>query len=534
MARVRAVLVALAAAAVAAALAAPAPAATYSVNSCRLPDGRPIPFTGWQPRFEPGPGAGPGVGVSFDCAGAGLTARTGDGASTPPGTYAQWAFAAPRDTRIASYQLTRQATGLFFEDFVGVHSGYRLVARGPAGELLLESCPPFGGPANACVTLPPVGVGSLPGGFVELAARTGCWEVLDLDTCPGSDDDEFPDGSTSLAIRSAVVTLEDVAAPRIRSLSGEDAVGSGGGLRVSASDAGGGVRAVTLELDGRPLRSFSLCEPPFTQPVPCPPEIEQTFPLDLAGVRRGTHSLRVLVTDATGANTSASSPRTLEVTGIPRARLTARVVTRRGKRVDGRRPRAVGYGSPVRLEGVLTTPEGERISGARLAIFERVRAPGRRWRRTGRVTTDGSGAYARRLARGPSRELRVTLRLPGLAADSASARTQLRVRAPVRLSVSRTRLPEGTTIRFSGALTAGPRPRTGKLVLLQVRDRGAWRTFANVRADRRRGRFAYSYRFPAIGATRVHLFRARVPRDGAYPFDVGISRGVTVTVSGAG
>jgi hypothetical protein len=108
--------------------------------------------------------------------------------------------------------------------------------------------------------------------------------------------------------------------------------------------------------------------------------------------------------------------------------------------------------------------------------------------------------------------------------------TRVLVRAPVRLTVSRARLLEGGTISFGGTLVGGPRPRRGKLDLLQVRDRGAWRTFANVRAGRARGRFAYRYRFPALGTTRTHRFRARVPNDGAYPYASGTSRPVTVTV----
>jgi hypothetical protein len=211
----------------------------------------------------------------------------------------------------------------------------------------------------------------------------------------------------------------------------------------------------------------------------------------------------------------------------PAARLTARVVDGRGRRIDRSGARGVAYGSRARLTGTLTTQAGSPIAGATLTVLQRVRARGRGLRQVGVAPTAADGAYSTPLRRGPSRDLLVSYRQAG---GSASARAVLRVRAPVRLSVSRRALTEGGSLRLSGRLTGGPLPRAGKLVELQVRERGRWRTFATVRARPRRGRFSYRYRFPELGRTRTHRFRARAPGDDAYPYVTGASRAISVTV----
>jgi nucleotide-binding universal stress UspA family protein len=57
------------------------------------------------------------------------------------------------------------------------------------------------------------------------------------------------------------------------------------------------------------------------------------------------------------------------------------------------------------------------------------------------------------------------------------------------------------------------------------------RTFATPRTDRR-GRWAYRYRFGATHGTVRYRFRARIRREAAYPYELGYSRRVTVTVRG--
>jgi hypothetical protein len=84
---------------------------------------------------------------------------------------------------------------------------------------------------------------------------------------------------------------------------------------------------------------------------------------------------------------------------------------------------------------------------------------------------------------------------------------------------------------FSGRLSAGPIPDGGKLLDLQAHYRGSWRTFATPRTDAR-GRWSYRYRFGATRGTVRYRFRARIRREAAYPYELGYSRTVGVTVRG--
>jgi hypothetical protein len=107
----------------------------------------------------------------------------------------------------------------------------------------------------------------------------------------------------------------------------------------------------------------------------------------------------------------------------------------------------------------------------------------------------------------------------------------LLVRAKTTLRVSQTFALNGEAVAFSGRVRGRPLPNGGKLVELQARVRGSWRTFATTRADSR-GAWRYDYRFDGTRGRQVYSFRARVPREGTYPYEVGRSRRVKVTVVG--
>ncbi|HEY1274837.1 MAG TPA: LamG-like jellyroll fold domain-containing protein [Thermoleophilaceae bacterium] len=216
------------------------------------------------------------------------------------------------------------------------------------------------------------------------------------------------------------------------------------------------------------------------------------------------------------------------------ARLTACLRT---KRPCERRPPAgrgrlvMDAGVHARLAGRLTTPGGAPIAGASLEVLARTRMPGARRRTVGATTTDGAGRYSWPVPRGPSRDLAVTYR-PFAGAPRAAARASARllVRAPVALDVVPRVVRDGGRIEIRGALPGTPRPRPGKLVELQVRSRGGWRTFATTRAGRRTGRFAHTHDFPVAGTSRSYRLRATVPPDSAYPYATGHSRAVRIRI----
>jgi hypothetical protein len=64
--------------------------------------------------------------------------------------------------------------------------------------------------------------------------------------------------------------------------------------------------------------------------------------------------------------------------------------------------------------------------------------------------------------------------------------------------------------------------------VLQAYDRGSWRPLATTRSGKG-GRFSRRYTFVRASG-RTFRFRARLPREGAYPYSTGNSRTVRVRV----
>jgi hypothetical protein len=539
----RLLLAGLAGAILAAALPPAASAGTYTVHSCRFANGAPAATGGWAAATVPAPL--PGAGTEASCpTGGSLRAWVGRLDATPAGGWAQWAFSAPPDTRIAAYVLDRGAAAVE----PGLSYGYELweLASG-AADALVERCSLHLEPGPDCSLMP---------ASIRRTARPRARELQLRAVCfPTSEGcGTFSEATAAeFQLRRAELTLVDDSLPRLRSLGGPliEAPGPHAGvddLRLSAADRGGGIAAAVVELDGAAVQTFGTgCAEPFTDPVPCPLGIDRSLAIDLSRVSQGTHTLRVLVRDAAGG-TAASAPVMVAVDNRPRvpngtpasdrARLTAclqqrRPCTRRRPRSRGRLVMAAG-GSRARLLGTLRTPSGAPIAGARLEILARPRMTGARWRTTATVVTSRRGRYSWRVPKGPSRDLAVTYRASSVAATiAARAEAHLLVRAAVVFAVVPSVVREGATVTLRGTLPGRPRPRSGKLVALQAAEGRRWRTFATTRAGRRSGRFSYTHRFPVVGVSRTHRLRASVPREGSYPYVSGHSRPVTVRVRGA-
>ncbi len=70
-------------------------------------------------------------------------------------------------------------------------------------------------------------------------------------------------------------------------------------------------------------------------------------------------------------------------------------------------------------------------------------------------------------------------------------------------------------------------PTRGVVIALQAFDAGRWRTFVDTRTDRR-GRWSASNRFS--GRPGTYPVRLRIRRQARFPFVLGVSRTVRVTV----
>jgi hypothetical protein len=150
--------------------------------------------------------------------------------------------------------------------------------------------------------------------------------------------------------------------------------------------------------------------------------------------------------------------------------------------------------------------------------------------RTAIVTSDSGGRFSFATGGGPSRTVRFDYEGTRL---TRPARVELRilVRARSSIAVDRRFALNGQAVRFRGRLARGPIPDGGKLIDLQAFYRGRWRTFATPRTDAR-GRWSYDYRFEATSGLVTYRFRARIRREAAYPYELGHSRVVRVTVRG--
>lgn len=208
--------------------------------------------------------------------------------------------------------------------------------------------------------------------------------------------------------------------------------------------------------------------------------------------------------------------------------------TRNGRRVYRRtlvvRPRS-RYGQTVRLSGRLTAPGANPLADRDVEVFEQLALPGAPWRPIATVRTSRTGRFVYRALRGASRTLRFryggTGKIRGRTSD-----VRLLVKAVTSLRANRRAVVNGEDVVFRGRLKGGPLPSTSKLLQLQAFSRGRWLTFATPRADSASGLWSYRYRFAATRGRVRYRFRARVPREGSYPYETGISRVTRVTVRG--
>jgi hypothetical protein len=108
---------------------------------------------------------------------------------------------------------------------------------------------------------------------------------------------------------------------------------------------------------------------------------------------------------------------------------------------------------------------------------------------------------------------------------------EMRVSAATTVRVSRRRLRNGQTVTFSGRVRGLPVPSAGKLVEVQVRFSNGWQTFRTTRSDQAGG-WSSRYRFQRTRGLQRYRFRIRLPQEGGYPFETGVSRTLVVEVKG--
>ena len=259
--------------------------------------------------------------------------------------------------------------------------------------------------------------------------------------------------------------------------------------------------------------------------------------LDDSALPDGVYELRAHVRDGAGNERTGDRRRD----GTPmRIALPVRAASklvlaqrRRCVRRPGGRRRCVSGQGPVhgnghRIQGELRA--GDRpVSGAPITVLAAPRSGGG-FARVATVGTDAAGRFSYASGGGPSRTVRFRYDGTRLIRPAATD-VRILVRAGSSIAVDRRFALNGEAVRFRGRLARGPVPDGGKLIDLQAFCRGRWRTFATPRTDSG-GRWSYDYRFGATVGVVTYRFRARIRREAAYPYELGHSRVVRVTVRG--
>lgn len=363
--------------------------------------------------------------------------------------------------------------------------------------------------------------------------------------------------------------VADVAAPT------GTATGPPNGLRLgspvpvqaSAADGGGGVREVTLRVDGQTVQRVTGgagcadVDPSNADPLeynlmkPCPSTLATPLTLTPGQMPDNEpYMVTTVATDAAGQDTILSSARI--ALAAPAGRFDARngfynpdlniIAGRRGNGSNasaaarltfgfarGRRTsrrRTARYATRPRIRGVLRAPDRKPVARAR--VWRATQARGGQWRISGRpLTTSRRGRVSARLpARSPSRKVRLIYFPFTDRNDSAGSPTRdLRVRATTTIHSDQGGYRNGDTLRFTGRVIRKRLIRS-KTVFLQAIVRGKWRTFKTTRANRN-GRWRMTHRFEATRRPTRYTFRAVVPSQTGYPWATGYSRRVRVLVT---
>lgn len=542
------------------AIGAEATGGTYDVWTCRAPDGAPAvahdEAGGWQSSVINGSPVGGNSMVNGCSAGLPLTMSIAQWAQQPSPTWLRWTFFAPAATTVARYQLdldgyARRSDPIFGDLVVAraeqqdPDSDARFLEAGEVPRQVLAR----GGQDS--------------GGIV---VQIGCGDSARA----GRPCDRGSDGVPARAnIYRATFTLQDREAPTVSSVSGDavsDSVWAGStGISVAAADQGGGVYRLGIEIDGQvrtwsnlagaPCVSWPGTERTFVSPKPCPATVGGVQGISTADLPEGAHTVRIIVEDAAGNQTTAYGPTTKTLrrsagspvaptgpTNVPGpldsgalpptadpgpengspavadARLRARWA---GGERDAK---TIRYSQRPTLDGQLTTASGQPIRDALIRVTitrDARRSPS--FERDS-LKTDRDGRFRWKQPAGvSSRSIRLAYhRRLRDAAPAASRTLRLKVKAPIRLRLSRKLARRGDTVRLAGSLVGRPLPTMGKVIELQARNPGGrWITFRTVRA-RRNGQFTARYRFRNPGPARFQM-RVRSRRSGDYPYATGVS-----------
>ena len=309
-------------------------------------------------------------------------------------------------------------------------------------------------------------------------------------------------------------------------------------LVVTGSDVGGGVRAITVHVNGVTSKTDGLCLPflpggSYDRVKPCPDSSgPRTMLLDTEkdpGWVNGPNDVAICGSDAAG---NQSAPCVHQIVNVdnscpasgsqPASRLES------GADVGGalRTQAAVRSTQATVIRGFLATSNGIPVSGATVCAYQTVALSDASRELIATATTQSNGRFATKLDPGASRTVDIVYRY-----NTRTLEHQIRLDSTVvpALSVGERSVANGHPVHFRGWVP-GPNAE-GRAVALQARVGRKWRTFKQLRTDEN-GRFRGLYRFTQTVGRVSYVFRALVKRQSGYPYEAGASHKRKVFVHG--
>jgi 5-hydroxyisourate hydrolase-like protein (transthyretin family) len=308
-------------------------------------------------------------------------------------------------------------------------------------------------------------------------------------------------------------------------------------LQVTATDAGGGARSISIYVNGVGSQGLDFCPPRaagyYDRVKPCPDSSgARLFSLDTekdAGWVNGPNDLVICSTDVAGNSSAPCLRRTVYVdNSCPASGAQQATNLESGADIGGRlrsHSSVRSTDSPV-IRGRLTTTSGNPVGGATVCVYETVALEDASRQLLTTATTQANGRFATRLEPGASRKLDLVYRYnTKILGDSV----RLDSTVVPTLKLGEKSVANGQRVHFKGGLP-GPNA-AGRAVALQARAGKKWRTFKLLKTDND-GAFKGLYRFTQTSGRARYLFRALVKRQGGYPYEPGASRKRKLLVHG--
>lgn len=492
--------------------AASADAATYTVWSCRGPDGSPVSTQAWQPDSL-------GTGTADSCSTGGFLRARIDPAMDVLSSVHGYRFATPPGASIDAYRLY-----LFARTDPSETSGdYQAGLDASPGDVPVIE--PGAGCATAGCTFGEQNVALDPSNLLEsenlkaggLFVGATC---TSLSACIGSID------SNALAVTrlfSSEVEIRDDVPPVVGATTGNLAaspqpISGSRTIGGSVSDQGGGLASVALLVDGRPFaRVPASCAEPYTAPTPCPPSLVASFDVDSTSLTPGAHTAELYATDAAG-NVSTSPAVSFTVATPPPApqpqtqpNPVAVPVEPTAVRLAVSRARVAVEGKS-RVSGTVKLIGGGPVAGAKVIVRSRpfgVRRSSARRERT--LTTDAQGRFSIS-ADGASRLLEFDIDDKTYRAEEA-VEVQLLQRLRVEATRNGRALRNGSVMTLHADVDGAGHGARGKGALVQAIVAGRWTTVEELTLNDSGGA-TWRYRFKGTTRSAIYRFRVRVPTAG--------------------